>query len=301
MPLFCFFIFHLHVCWGALASPPQWKEWTEASQKRFQEPLAVPSIIQHIYFEKTGDTFYLQLSPRPRLTAQSCASCPLAIKRTEKTQVALLKPKSDKPVSQIGPEQNLALPGLEHLKVSVQDPRDGRLRLFLHDLSQKDLSEKRKRFFFPYPDQGVRQARFNWLKKARPVVIGRSDGSQKQMQVLAELTLVGQDTKDPQVLSVYDYAIEREQFLQSPQLMLIYRDLSNGKTTYGAGRFVDLSLGRPLKEFKDGDKVKIDFNFSYNPPCATSTGFHCPLPQDLINQEMEFGEEYRLAKSKIPH
>lgn len=55
-------------------------------------------------------------------------------------------------------------------------------------------------------------------------------------------------------------------------LFLPFRDLTNGKESYGAGRYLDLRI-------PDGDSVKLDFNLAYNPSCAYgSDRFSCPLP-----------------------
>ncbi len=52
---------------------------------------------------------------------------------------------------------------------------------------------------------------------------------------------------------------------------VMFADQTNGKTTYGAGRF--LYASSPV----DGVTV-LDFNKSYNPPCAFSHYATCPLP-----------------------
>lgn len=56
-----------------------------------------------------------------------------------------------------------------------------------------------------------------------------------------------------------------------PELFLIFRDATSGKTTYPAGRFLTAAMP------KDG-KVVLDFNRAYNPPCAFSHFATCPLP-----------------------
>jgi uncharacterized protein (DUF1684 family) len=58
-------------------------------------------------------------------------------------------------------------------------------------------------------------------------------------------------------------------------LLLLFTDETNGKTTYGGGRYIDMREN----EFKDG-KVVLDFNKAYNPYCAFSTGYSCPKPPD---------------------
>ena len=55
-------------------------------------------------------------------------------------------------------------------------------------------------------------------------------------------------------------------------LFIPFRDLTNGKETYGAGRYLDPKM-RP-----DGTTLVVDFNYAYNPYCAYSEGWSCPLP-----------------------
>ena len=56
-----------------------------------------------------------------------------------------------------------------------------------------------------------------------------------------------------------------------PGLSITFRDLTSGKETYGAARFL------VTDEPKNG-KVTLDFNEAYNPPCAYNPYTTCPLP-----------------------
>ena len=76
---------------------------------------------------------------------------------------------------------------------------------------------------------------------------------------------------------------------ESPDsLFVIFKDRTNGQSTYGAGRFVDVSLPAD----KDGNVV-IDFNKTYSPPCAWSPHTLCPLPpkQNHLPIAIEAGEK----------
>ena len=55
-----------------------------------------------------------------------------------------------------------------------------------------------------------------------------------------------------------------------------FKDATNGKTTYGAGRYLDNH--RPGLQQLSDTQFEIDFNFAYNPYCAYSDLFSCPLP-----------------------
>lgn len=60
-------------------------------------------------------------------------------------------------------------------------------------------------------------------------------------------------------------------------LFLPFLDKTNGKTSYEGGRFIDL-LTTDVKE--DGT-ILIDFNKAYNPYCAYSKRYSCPItPRD---------------------
>ena len=53
-------------------------------------------------------------------------------------------------------------------------------------------------------------------------------------------------------------------------LFLPFLDATNGVTTYGGGRYIDLSIPA-------GDSLVVDFNKAYNPYCVYNEKFSCPL------------------------
>ncbi|WP_020571373.1 DUF1684 domain-containing protein [Neolewinella persica] len=67
-------------------------------------------------------------------------------------------------------------------------------------------------------------------------------------------------------------------------LFLPFKDHTSGKTTYGGGRYLDLSI-------PDGDELVIDFNKAYHPYCAYTTGYSCPVvPEDnYLDMAVEAG------------
>lgn len=70
------------------------------------------------------------------------------------------------------------------------------------------------------------------------------------------------------------------------ELFLIFGDQTNGKETYGAGRFLETDAPQ-------GGKVVVDFNTAYNPPCAFTAFATCPLPpqQNKLAVKVEAGEK----------
>jgi uncharacterized protein (DUF1684 family) len=65
-----------------------------------------------------------------------------------------------------------------------------------------------------------------------------------------------------------------------------YTDDLTGRGAYGAGRYVDVE---DFGKFPPA-KVTIDFNQAYNPNCARSAHFTCPLATDVIALAMTAGE-----------
>ncbi|TRZ43733.1 DUF1684 domain-containing protein [Robertkochia solimangrovi] len=53
-------------------------------------------------------------------------------------------------------------------------------------------------------------------------------------------------------------------------LFLPFSDQTNGKESYGGGRYLDMRI-------PEGDTMVIDFNKAYNPYCAYNKKFSCPL------------------------
>lgn len=70
------------------------------------------------------------------------------------------------------------------------------------------------------------------------------------------------------------------------ELFLIVADRTNGRQTYGGGRY----LYTPLPDA--GNTVTVDFNRAYNPPCVFTAYATCPLPppQNRLDLAIEAGE-----------
>ena len=58
---------------------------------------------------------------------------------------------------------------------------------------------------------------------------------------------------------------------ESDELFIPFRDGTSGKESYAAARYLDI-------EEKADNNYVIDFNYAYNPYCAYSEDYVCPLP-----------------------
>lgn len=94
-------------------------------------------------------------------------------------------------------------------------------------------------------------------------------------------------------LSVYRNLMLKDNPAYKDYLFIPFKDLSNGNETYGGGRYMELRTG----EFV-GNTVLLDFNTAYNPYCAYSEGFNCPIPpfENHLKVKIEVGEK-NFAKS----
>lgn len=80
------------------------------------------------------------------------------------------------------------------------------------------------------------------------------------------------------------YAIDS---LHPSTLFIPFKDLSNNKTSYGAGRYIDCEL-EPGKT-----TLQLDFNNCYNPYCHYNDNYSCPIvpKNNHLNFEILAGEK----------
>ena len=63
-------------------------------------------------------------------------------------------------------------------------------------------------------------------------------------------------------------------------LFVPFNDETNGKETYGGGRFLDLTE-------TGTDTLVLDFNLAYNPYCAYNHKYSCPIPPEENNLKIK--------------
>ena len=92
-----------------------------------------------------------------------------------------------------------------------------------------------------------------------------STGTLRKLQLVGQLefTLLGQR----QALG----AFVEDGTTQITSLFVPFADLTTGKDTYSAGRYLDIQPTRT-------GYYTIDFNLAYNPYCAYNDTYECPYP-----------------------
>jgi uncharacterized protein (DUF1684 family) len=73
---------------------------------------------------------------------------------------------------------------------------------------------------------------------------------------------------------------------QSRQASVFFRDATSGQETYGGGRYLDVSID-------EADEVVVDFNRAYNPYCAYTDAYNCPIPpkENSLSVPIRAGEK----------
>lgn len=123
-------------------------------------------------------------------------------------------------------------------------------------------------------------------KKGKPFDVPTSSGQTATYTKFGELKfeIDGKSYK----LAVYQSLRLRNLPQYRDYLFIPFKDLTNGKESYGGGRYLDLRM----KEIS-GDKIYLDFNKAYNPYCAFSAGYSCPIPpkENHLKVAIEAGEK----------
>lgn len=70
-------------------------------------------------------------------------------------------------------------------------------------------------------------------------------------------------------------------------LFVPYTDLTSGEESYGGGKYLEFYI-----DDVRNNKVLLDFNKAYNPYCAYTNGFNCPIPprENDLNVAIRAGE-----------
>ena len=151
---------------------------------------------------------------------------------------------------------------------------------FYIDTIEADRVEK-DRFFRTNPHSPIEdQINFGGLDYYEPDPDYRYTLTLQPAETQEELTFQT-STGDEQIyhrLGTIEFEVEGETgklaIYQSPHhegLFLPFRDATSGHETYGAGRYLEpQDLG--------GGKLLVDFNLCYNPFCAYTDAYSCPLP-----------------------
>lgn len=128
----------------------------------------------------------------------------------------------------------------------------------------KNTHEFEQLVYFPPNNDYVVHSQLSIFKQKEFEFVWASDGKKLRFQKYGILTFMIEGKKCQLTLYKHLDTLAQHYFLP-------FRDSTNGKETHPSGRFLGV-------EVKDTADVILDFNRSYNPYCAYSYSYRCPLP-----------------------
>ena len=170
--------------------------------------------------------------------------------------------------------------GTDDLKRQLETQRRLKDKFLLEHPQSPLLPEDREHFqgAHYYPVDGNYRVVATFVPEEHPGTfrVQTSTGDSKEYTRAGRLNF----QVDDQNLSLVAFLPPADEPLHGNRLFVPFRDKTSGKETYGAGRYLDLNK-RP------GDQYVVDFNRAYNPYCAYSPYYSCPIPPGENNLPVE--------------
>ena len=146
--------------------------------------------------------------------------------------------------------------------------------------------------YYPYDPSYRVPARFRRNPNPDRVTMTTSKGDQQTFLRYGtfEFQLSGR------VLLLSAYKAVRPHRDEEESLFVPFRDVTSGKETYGAARYLD------IPEQRSEDYV-IDLNLAYNPYCAYREDYVCPLPprENWLDVPIRAGEKKYHPEERNPN
>lgn len=153
------------------------------------------------------------------------------------------------------------------------------------------LDESQKKSFkglsFFKPDTNfIVNAYISWERNPKPVQL-YNDSTESLKYSVARVNF----NFDKQSYELVAFA---DQPKQQKKLFIPFYDLSNGRETYGGGRYLDV-------ESANYKTVILDFNMAYNPYCVYNDNYVCPVPPEvnLLEFSISAGEKLPLIENVV--
>ncbi len=140
--------------------------------------------------------------------------------------------------------------------------------------------------FFPVNKKYLVNCTFEAIKDTIGFIMKTSGSINKKHYRYGKLYFTINGTQ--QQLTIY----QSDKLMNTPEyadyLFVPFTDATTGNQTYGSGRYLDLRLGDI-----NNNAVLLDFNKCYNPYCAYTSGYNCPIPpkENHLAVEIKAGEK----------
>lgn len=151
-------------------------------------------------------------------------------------------------------------------------------------LTEEDLSGFEGLSFFPPNPEWVKSCKVRKIRNGKEFLMPTTTDRTPSYRPYARLQF--KEGNQKLTLTVYQNIELTQREGYEDYLFLPFNDLTNGEDSYGGGRYLDLSTGD-----LEGNRVQLDFNYSYNPYCAYNPRYSCPIPpeENFLNVRVEAG------------
>jgi len=158
----------------------------------------------------------------------------------------------------------------------------------LEAVIKKDTAHIR---FYPISPSFKITAQVELLKDQPVFKMTTSSGKTKEAQkyALVKFTYAGKAYQ----LYAYQLLALKSKAETANLFFIPFMDKTSGNESYGGGRYIDFEIKDIVQ-----NKLVIDFNKAYNPYCAFTTGYNCPVPprENVLELTVKAGERYLAEK-----
>jgi uncharacterized protein (DUF1684 family) len=136
-------------------------------------------------------------------------------------------------------------------------------------LSKKEIKSFKGLDFFPFNPEWCITAKYKPFDQPEPFLMMTTTGRERTYMKAG--TLHFEVAGAPHQLTVYE-SLPVKGLSTENHWFVPFKDFTNGETTYGGGRYLDIKK----KDLNDG-YISLNFHKSYAPYCAYSEGYSCPI------------------------
>lgn len=175
---------------------------------------------------------------------------------------------------------------ISEIKKFQKELNDGYTNKKETPLRGDNYTKFRKHPFFPIDLKYRTKAQFTKTENAVAFEIPTSSGNTQPYREFGKATFTIDGST--YILTVYQSLNLIHTAGYEDYLFLPFRDETNGKETYGGGKYIDLRI-------PDGNEIIIDFNQSYQPYCAYNAyDYSCPIvpEENFLPVRIEAGVQY---------
>lgn len=147
-------------------------------------------------------------------------------------------------------------------------------------------ADKQYIHFYEVGEKFKINATFQRIVDKKGFDMNTSSGMKKHYFLYGLLGFQINDT--PVQLYIYQAQLLMHQEKYKDYLFVPFGDATSGYESYGGGRYLDFRMS----DIKN-NHLAIDFNKAYNPYCAYTTGYNCPIPPkgNLLKIAIAAGEK----------